>query len=111
MNNNTPSPANENRVRLYLTHHALKPRHNAWFTPRVVNRLPYKRSSIPRLIMTVVTLVSVIMCGIILWQIPQHILSHEENNITPMLLCIYAATMSTIVLVILQVIRLIKTYF
>ena len=111
MNKNNTPHNEEVLVKKFLTNNAHTPRHNEWFARRVINRLPSQQSSVCRVIMSITTLIAVIVCGFILYLSTDYILQLKENNITLSLLSIYTAMMSTVILVTLQVIRLIKTYF
>ena len=111
MNNNT-APNNEERiVRQFLESNAKQPRPNKWFTQRVINNLPSKKQNASRIVMTLTTMAAVFACGVLTWHISRHFSIHGENNITFSLLSIYLAMMSSIILTLWQVIRLIKTYF
>lgn len=111
MNDKIQHNNEEDLLRKYFTETKIEPPSNVWFTKRVMHKLPHRFSSIERNIMTVVTIISVVMCGILLYYSTDYILPHAENKITLSLLCIYVTIISTMVLVLLQIIRLIKTYF
>lgn len=111
MNNDTTRHDNEILVQQFLTTHKHEPRPNKWFAQRVVNKLPSNTSSICKIVMCITTLIAVVVCGILLYLSPHYILMPRENNITVSLLSIYTAMISTVILIALQVIRLIKTYF
>lgn len=111
MNNNTQYHDEEKLVKQYLSTHSHEPRPNAWFTKRTINKLPERKSSTCKIIMCITTLLSVVACGALLYLLPYDIVRLEENNITRSLLSIYTAMAGMIILVALQVIRLIKTYF
>ncbi|MBR5844598.1 MAG: DUF5056 domain-containing protein [Bacteroidaceae bacterium] len=111
MNNDTTPRNDEKSIRQFLTTHKHEPRPNKWFAQRVVNKLPDNTSSACKIVMCVATLIAVVLCGVLLYLSPQYILMPRENNITISLLSIYTAMISTVILVALQVIRLIKTYF
>lgn len=111
MNNDTTRHDNEILVQQFLTTHKHEPRPNKWFAQREVNKLPSNTSSICKIVMCVATLIAVVVCGILLYLSPHYILMPRENNISVSLLSIYTAMISTVILIALQVIRLIKTYF
>jgi hypothetical protein len=111
MNNNTQYHDDERLIKEFLSTHTLEPRRNEWFTKRTLNKLPEPRSSSCKIIMCITTLLSVVACGVLLYLLPNDIVRLEENNITVSLLSIYTAMAGMIILVALQVIRLIKTYF
>lgn len=102
-------------IRQFISKQSHHPSDNRWFTRRVVNRLPQpqpqSQSTPACIIMTTVTLIAVILCCTLLHYTSHNFLSLRENNLTGELLCMYIALMSTVLLVVLQVIRLIKTYF
>ncbi len=110
--NNCKNPHNDEKlVQQFLTNNAHKPHTNEWFTKRVINKLPTPKSNICMIIMSITTLIAVVACGALLYLSADYILPLKENNITVSLLSIYTAMISTVILVTLQVIRLIKTYF
>lgn len=111
MNNDTIRHSEERLVQQFLTNHKHEPRPNKWFTKRVVNKLPASSSHICKIIMSIATLTAVVICGVLLYLSSDYILLTRENNISPTLLSICTAMISTVILVVLQVIRLIKTYF
>lgn len=111
MNNNTPHNQDEKLVKQFLQKQAYEAKDNPWFTHRTMHRLPAAQKNTGRNIITAVTIAAVVACGILLYNLNDYILPPEENKITDSLLCIYTAIMGTIVLVVQQVIRLIKTYF
>lgn len=100
-------------IHRYINEQKQEPSENKWFTHRVIHSLPPSQETkiISRIILSCVTCVAVILCCLALWYISSNILVSRENNLTGELLCIYIAIMSTTVLVALQVIQLIKTYF
>ena len=111
MNNNALHHDEEKLVKEFLKTHTHEPRPNVWFTKRTINKLPEHRSSSCKIIMCITTFLSVVACGVLLYLLPNDIITFEENNITRSLLSIYTAMAGMIILVALQVIRLIKTYF
>lgn len=111
MNNDHKTAQEEKIVRDFLQSNTLTADENKWFTRRVINRLPPKATTPGRTIMAVATLLAVAACCVLLWYTPQHFPIPRENNITAELLCIYVAIICSILLVTLQVIRFIKTYF
>lgn len=103
---------NEDRlIQEFVNANKLNPKPNQWFTHRVINKLPRQQQATGRWIMTIITIVAVMACLLMLTTAPQHIYSLKENNFSTVLLCMYIAIMSSVILVVLQVIRLIKTYF
>ena len=113
MNKKNSNNQEDKLIRQFITKQSHHPGENRWFTRRVVNRLPQSQTqSMPAcIIMTTVTIIAVIMCCAFLHYTSHNFLSLRENNLTGELLCMYIALMSTVLLVVLQVIRLIKTYF
>lgn len=111
MNNAHKTAKEEKIVRDFLKSNALAAGENKWFTRRVMHRLPPQQATPGHIIMAVVTLLAVVACCVLLWYIPQYFSIPRENNITPVLLCLYIAITCSILLVTLQVIRFIKTYF
>ena len=111
MNNDTMHHNDEKLVQQFLTSHKHDPRPNRWFTTRVINKLPANSSSTCKIIMTVVTFVAVMIFGVLICLSTDYILLPRENNLSVSLLSIYTAMISTVILIALQVIRLIKTYF
>ena len=111
MNNYTTHHNDEKSIQQFLTTHKHEPRPNKWFAQRVVNKLPDNTSSMCKIVMCVTTLIAVVVCGTLLYLSSHYILMPRENNITLSLLSIYTAMISTVILIALQVIRLIKTYF
>ncbi len=104
---------NEEVVSRFLQREAYPESENTWFTPRLMNRLPRKENvPLGRTVMTVVTILSVIICFISLWIVtPQYFPLGGTNHFSLDLLYIHIALASAVILVTLQVIRLIKTYF
>lgn len=111
MNRKETSHSDEIMVKNFLTRHKLEPRDNIWFTQRVSNKLPMRTSVACKVIMILTTLIAIVVCGALLYVIGNHNIPQEENNLSPSLLSIYIAMMSSVILITLQVIRLIKTYF
>ena len=111
MNNDTMHHNDEKLVQQFLTSQKQDPRPNRWFTKRVINKLPANSSSTCKIIMTVVTFVAVMIFGVLICLSTDYILLPRENNLSVSLLSIYTAMISTVILIALQVIRLIKTYF
>ncbi len=111
MNKNHDTEMKDRVVKEFLTHNAIEAKENKWFAHRTMHRLPPRQATQGRAIMAVVTIIAVIAYGIILRYAIQHFPIEGENNITITLLCIYTAIMSTAILIALQVIRFIKTYF
>lgn len=111
MNKDLDTIKKEKVVKDFLTHNAIEAKENKWFTHRTLHRLPPRQATHGRTIMAVVTIIAIIAYGIILRYATLHFPIEGENNITVTLLCIYTAIMSTAILIALQVIRFIKTYF
>lgn len=109
--NNHPTTQKEKVVSDFLKKNAITADENKWFTHRVMHQLPPAHTTPGRSIMAIFTLFAVVMCCFVLWYVSQHFSIPRENNITADLLCIYIAIMSSVLLVTLQVIRFIKTYF
>lgn len=101
----------EPAIHKFLKDNAIDAAPNEWFTHRVINRLPREHTAPGRWLMTIVTIITVILCYMTLRYVSHNIMLDTENNFSPTLLSIYAATMGAVVLTVLQVIRLIKTYF
>ncbi len=113
MNNKTQHTHEDILIRRYFKEKRHEPHENKWFTHRVVNSLPRQQKAFKptSVIMTIVTIVSTLTCCGVLWYASHNFYPLHENKFTSELLCIYTAIMSTILLVVLQVIQLIKTYF
>ena len=113
MNNNTQHTPEDILLRRYFKEKRHQPRENKWFTHRVIHSLPRQQKVCKpaSVIMTVVTIVATLMCCIVLWYASHNFYPLHENKFSGELLCIYIAIMSTILLVVQQIIQLIKTYF
>ena len=113
MNNKITQSQEDKLIRRFISENRLHTRDIPWFTRRVVNRLPQpqQQPALICLVRVMITLIAVVTCCALLYYAPHKFLHTRENILSGELLCMYIALMSTVLLVVLQVIQLIKTYF